>query len=293
MTIAIGPSLAADATTRAHCCATADLIARAASLAAPRRAIVLGCGRGGDIPIGPLLEKIRQVDFVDIDGKALGVTGAAARAARPGSLQPAFFVADLTGLIGPLRAAASAVTAKAEDEWPCLDDLGTLLTTATPIFWQPPHREHYSLVICSGVLMQLQASVRGPLEAGFLRRFPDGRRALATHPGWRTAIWSFARRIEEAWIDHLSTLAEPHGIVSLVDTVHVAWLQQDEYDAWTTEGAWIATRTARLADYLRAWELPIAEKRWPWLRPDAKGPGPATARLYGVQGLIYRTASHE
>lgn len=278
----------AEATTTTHVRASSELIARAVALAPKGRAAVLGCGRCGEIPVPLLLDSFTHADFVDSDGTALSDLCSRWPATNGHASRSAFFEADLTGLIEPLSATAERIAGTSGEASQCLDHLSRLLAQATPDFWRPAHGEGYSLVICSLVLTQLQATARGSVEAAFLRRFPESRRVLAGHPRWRSAIWSFARRLEEGWMDHLTSLARQGAVVYLADTVHVAWLSESVPESWTTAGAWIATRTSRLADYLRPWEPPLAEERWQWLRREPEGE--FAARLYGVQGVIYRTA---
>ncbi len=283
--------------TAAHIRASHELIARALALAPRARAVVLGCGACGELPLPSLAQGCQQVDFVDLDverlAKAKRRWAAQVRmstgrpSARRLGAAAAFVPADLTGLVAPLARRAEALAREAAGEDDCLRALARLLSGATPAFWRPPHGEPYGLVICSLLLTQLQGAVRGGVERAFLHRFPRQAARLAADSGWRDAAWAFARRLEDGWIEHLAALGTPGAVVYLADTVYVGWLDEEQ-GRLTTRGFWVATRTSRLADYLRPWEPPLAEEHWRWLR---LGPEDGFAgRLYGVQGLIYRTA---
>jgi hypothetical protein len=167
-----------------------------------------------------------------------------------------------------------------------LDSLGQLLASTPPNFWLPPQDKKFNLIICSGILTQLQMSVRASIEPLFLDRFPDHQAALSSHQQWKSLVWEFARQLEDAFIIYLESLAAPKAIIYLSDTVHACWLVALDSQAFVTEGAWIATRTSRLADYLHPHYKIVAERQWQWLREAEEGP--YWGRLYGVQSLIYR-----
>ena len=74
--------------------ALASVLARCAS----PRVLVLGCGRGTNLPLGPLLARSRHVDFVDFDRAALDAARAEITALGSGRATVAFHAADVTGL---------------------------------------------------------------------------------------------------------------------------------------------------------------------------------------------------
>jgi hypothetical protein len=111
---------------------------------------------------------------------------------------------------------------------------------------------------------------------------------LSTHKSWCESIWNFARKLEDNFIEHLSTIIKPHGIVYLSETVHVSWLTQLDKQSVFTQGSWITLRTSRLADYLRPSDEIINEKSWDWLREGREGN--FWGRLYGVQAVTYRVS---
>lgn len=273
-------------TDEAHIRASQALIMAAAELAGLGNAAVLGCGRCGEIPIRDLGRRFNRVDLVDLDAQALKDVAEHCRLWAEVSDTYTFYEADLTGLIAQIEPEAQEIVMKVLEPYSCLDELGRLLASTPAHFWSPPTGQRYHLIVCSGILTQLQATVRARLEAIFLNRFPDHSAALASQPEWRNRLWRFARQIEDGFITHLVSLATPEAIIYLADTVQVCWLLPHESGNFVTEGAWLATRTSRLADYLQPSAELITERRWPWLRRAEQGP--YWGRLYGVQAIIYR-----
>jgi hypothetical protein len=268
-----------------HCRSSFSMIEKAAELANSGRALVLGCGKCSEIPIHFMRKKCSQIDLVDIDVNAIRALKAECQLkVEPGD-SFGFHCADLTGLIPQIETRAQQLVEKTSDPSQCLCHLGHLLTLATPKFWTQPNGEKYKLIICSTILTQLQATVRNRVEDIFLKRFPQQHSELATHQVWKKNIWEFARKLEDAFINHLRSLAAPGAIIYLSATVHVGWLIQSDAQTLTTEGYWIATRTSRLADYLRNEEV-FAEQQWKWFRKEPEGP--YWGRLYGIQAIIFR-----
>ena len=264
------------------------MINEAATLADSGSAVVLGCGRGIEIPIRVLNEKFDRVDLVDIDGAALDFVRAQYEQWNDKKNVFQFHCADLTGMIARVERQADELVANAVDPLECLDQLGLLLESAAPEFWAPSESERYDLVICSMVLTQLQALVRESVEKIYLGRFAECAPALLTQKSWRESVWNFARSLEDGFIEHLRTLINPQGVIYLSETVHVSWLTQLDEQSVSTPGRWITLRTSRLADYLRPSDTILAEKRWDWLREEREGS--FWGRLYGVQAVIYRVS---
>jgi hypothetical protein len=272
-----------------HVQSSLRMITEAADLAGPGAAAVLGCGKGSEMPMRHLARKFEALDCVDLDGGALKLLESQCQQWADVRHRCRFYCADLTGLIPQIMPEAQAVVAASADPVTCLDQLGELLGSAKPDFWKGSPAEHYSLVICSAVLTQLQATVRSRVEHVFLERFPGHASMLSSHQPWKASIWKFARALEDAFILNMATWCAPTGIVYLSDTVHVCWLKQSGPESFTTEGAWIATRTSRLADYLDPWHEILAEQQWDWIKMESEEP--YAGRLYGVQALIYRAGS--
>lgn len=274
---------------RAHVARSQALIGAAADRAADPAgaAAVLGCGRATEIP----LERLRgfaRVDLVDLDGAALDHVRARSGGEAetgPGRSRFEYHRVDLTGLVEPLAARAAELVGAAAEAARAAEALAALLDGAEPRWWRPPGGGRYRLVVCSGVLTQLQAGVRAGVEAAWRERFGDPA-VLAASPVWRAAALALARRLEDGFVRHLDELAGPGGVVYLADTVHVSWLVAIDARTVGTSGAWLATRTDTLADHLAPGAAVIAEERWPWFRPGAEGP--YWGRLYGVQAVIYR-----
>ncbi len=280
-------SLEIDADT--HLLSSVGMIKEAAALAEPGNIAVLGCGRCTEIPVRLLNETFDQVDLIDIDEEALGIVNERCRQWNDKKNVCQFHCADLTGLIAVVERRANALIADAVNPIECLEQLGVLLESAEPDFWEPSHQQRYDLIICSTVLTQLQALVRESVEKIYLERFPEYAPALVKHKTWRESIWNFARNLEDAFIEYLGTLIKAEGIIYLSATVHVSWLTQLADQSVYTEGSWIATRTSRLADYLWSSDTIIKERHWDWLREEREGC--YWGRLYGIQAIIYRSYS--
>jgi hypothetical protein len=274
-----------EAVKNTHGLSTAALVAEAAHAAAPGRAAVLGCGTCTEIPIRLLNQKFARVDLIDTDARALDIVRSQCRRWADAENSYVFHRADLTGLIAQIRPRAQELIDRASEPARCLRSLGELLESTRPRFWTPSDETRYSLIVCATVLTQLPAGVREMVEALFLDRFP-GVSAAFSDADWQTRVWSFARNLEDGFIEHLDSLTAPGGIVFLSDTVHVSWLTAADERTLTSEGNWIATRTSSLADYLRPWHNVLTARQWDWFREE--GEGPYWGRLYGVQAVLYR-----
>lgn len=272
-----------------HVQSSMSMIMAAARLAERGCAALLGCGQGTEIPLRHLASKFDRLDCVDIDAHALGVLEARSSAWEDARSRCSFHHSDLTGLIPNIVAQACQKLAECSDPVTGLNQLCPLLDLAQPKFWRPASGETYSLVICSAVLTQLQASVRKGLEVVFLSKFPTQSALLLSHEPWRTSVWRFARAIEDAFIRHLALLSSRRGMVYLSDTVQMCSLRQAGPDLFATEGSWTATRTERLTDYVNSGDEILAHDQWDWLKLEPEGP--FLGRLYGVQAVIYRVES--
>ncbi len=269
-----------------HFLSSIGTIKEAVVLANSSSVAVLGCGRCTDIPIRLLNEKFDLVDLIDIDSDALNIVSAECKRWNDEKNSYQFHCADLTGLIATVERRASELVANAVNPIECLEELGVLLETTAPEFWEPPQKQRYDFLICSTVLTQLQALVRESAENIYLGRFPEYASALLKHKPWCESLWNFARNLEDDFIEHLDKLVKPQGIIYLSATVHVSWLTQFNEQSVVTEGSWIATRISRLADYLRPSNMIIKEQQWDWLREEREAS--YWGRLYGVQAIIYR-----
>ena len=270
----------------AHVFSSVTMMTEASALAGSGSAVVLGCGRCGEIPIRLLNQTFDVVDLVDIDGDALAVVDEQCNQWNDEKNVCQFHCADLTGMIARVERRASELVANAVDPIECLEQLGVLLESTAPEFWAPPRRQRYDFLVCSMVLTQLQALVRESVEKNYLKRFPEYAPAMLKHKSWCDSAWNFARNLEDGFIEHLGTLIKPQGIVYLSETVHVSWLTQLDEQSVSTEGSWITIRTSRLADYLRPSDTIIKEQHWDWLREEREGD--FWGRLYGVQAVVYR-----
>ncbi len=271
MTQSEAAALTAPPMDHAHVQSSLTAILEAATQAEPGGAAILGCGACTEIPIRLLAERFNPIDLVDLDDGALKTAEAHCWQWKETESTCVFHHADLTGLIPQVEPSARDIAARAATPSACLDGFAQLLASTAPNFWRPSDARTYSLMVCSAILTQLQATVRRQFENIFSNRFPSTISELSSYEPWRKSIWNFARRLEEAFVNHLESLAAPGAVVYLSDTVHVCWLLQSDPRTFTTEGAWIATRTSRLADYLRPWNRIITEHRWNWFRREQEG----------------------
>jgi hypothetical protein len=269
-----------------HFLASVCMIKDALALADPGSVAVLGCGRCAEIPVRLLNEKFDRVDLIDIDEAALDFVRAKSREWNDEKNGYHFYCADLSGLMTTVARQAVELVQNAVDPVACLEQLGVLLESTAPEFWEHPQRGGYDFVVCSGVLTQLQALLRESVEKIYLERFPHCASVLSELKSWSESVWNFARNLEDGFINHLGKLTKPSGIVYLSETVHVSWLTQVDEQSVSTAGSWIATRTSRLADYLSPSDTILDEQHWKWLRESREGD--FWGRLYGVQSLVYR-----
>lgn len=273
-----------------HVESSIEMINKAISLSNSRFAAVLGCGLCNDIPVQTLVSGFNHIDFVDFNIHSLKAIKREYRKWIETRNIFSFYNTDLTGLAVRIESKGHEIITQNTKPLPCLSELGQLLTSGDPDFWRPPTGIKYDLIICSAVLTQLEAGVRQKLTEAFLNKFPEHKSELSSYEPWRKATWDFARRLEDAFIDHLDLLLMQGGTIYLSDTVNVCWLLQPDPNTFASYGAWIATRTSRLADYLRPWHEILTEGKWNWVWRGQEGP--YKGRLYGVQAIIYKISSH-
>ena len=250
-----------------------EMILNAMSIAKEGKALVLGCGNCADLPLKELSQKFRFVDLIDMNKTNMSSVQAN---------QIIFYQADITGMIRRVRNKLLKSTSFLQKDTDFLDHATNCLASIKPSFWNGGHK--YSIVICPGLLTQLQANIRKEIERIFLIRFPKCASLLLEYPTWIKGIWQFARQIESSFIEHIQTLLTPSGIFYLSDTVHVSWLFPLETESCVMYGKWIATKTSRLADYLPGNYHIEKEARWNWARFEQEGP--YIGRLYDVQAVI-------
>lgn len=267
-----------------HIARSKTMIADAARLAGSGTAAILGCGRCGEIPLEELGQTFDAIDLIDLDRSAL--ESVATHCHMTNSTTWRLHEADLTGLIAHLEPRAREIAAASNDPRTCLDRFREMLDATPPDLWRPPHDQRYRLVVCSSILTQLQATTRKVLHGAFISQFPEHGSELSSYEPWRNALWTWARALEDAFLHHLDALCAGDGVIYLSDTVHVCWLTEVAPEQFATEGAWIATRTVRLRDYVDADHEVLREERWEWLRKEQEGR--YCGRLYGVQAITYR-----
>ena len=82
-----------------------------------------------------------------------------------------------------------------------------------------------------------------------MKYFPDYKNELSSNSDWIKTKYRFTRNLEQAFVDHLKTLAAKDAVLYFSDTVRVCFLKKISDDLFSTEGSWITTKTNRLADY--------------------------------------------
>jgi hypothetical protein len=279
-------SIPAQAITDTHAESSRAMITEAAALASAGRVAVLGCGPCRDIPLHALGRTFAHIDLVDLDAQALQFAESQYRSWSDATAACMFHHAELTGLLSRITRSAQTITADASDPVACLEQLGRLLTSTEPNFWAPEHGAKYDLVICSAVLTQLEIPSRRQVWNSYRHRFPCEQLSGSSLNSWNRHSWDFARQVESAFLDHLTSLVSPGGLVFLSATVHICWLTQADAETFESEGSWIGTRTSTLTDYLKAEDEILKTDRWTWIRRQPEGA--YWGRLYGVQAVLYR-----
>jgi hypothetical protein len=279
-------SIPADEIADTHVESSRAMITEAAALTRAGRAAILGCGACRDIPLLSLGRTFDHIDLVDLDAQALQSAESLYRSWSDTTASCEFHHAELTGLLSRITPAARAIAAQASDPKACIDQLGCLLTSTEPHFWMPRDGQKYDLVICSAILTQLEIPTRQQAWNSYLHRFPGERLTDASRNSWNKYSWDFARQLENAFLDHLTSLVSPSGLVFLSATVHVCWLSQSDPETFESDGSWIATRTSLLTDYLQPVDEILKTNRWTWIKRQREGA--FWGRLYGVQAVLYR-----
>ncbi len=268
-----------------HIAMSKRMIRKAYGLTDRGSVLVLGCGSCKEIPIEALIAA-SPLHLVDIDGEALrGVRDDLA--SKGMDLDGVTFTnEDITGLIAPLSREVEAALTTTSDAHDACRRLAHLLDHAEMAFWSPRHGTRYSLIVCSLVLTQLQAVALSRLEGIFLKHYPAGRSVLAAHKDWNHTKFRFARRLEEAFVDHLKLMAARNAILYVSSTIRVCYMKRMVSGLFSTQGSWIAAKTGCLADYFASGDETIREASWPWflLRQENGSDG----RLYDVQALTLR-----
>src|SRR3990170_1997316 len=144
--------------------------------------LILGCGRCAEIPVDSLGQRFSRLLFVDADVDAL--TAVAARYADHRARYE-YHQADLTGMIGWIRDEARRIALRDVTPELMIEQLADRVLSHAPELWSPPSGERFDLVVCSGVLTQLQAKVRAAADQAFGEKFPGQTRLLQSHRAWR------------------------------------------------------------------------------------------------------------
>ncbi len=131
----------------------------------------------------------------------------------------------------------------------------------------------------------MPALIRQEIESIFLRYFPQYLSNLTSDSKWREGVWQFARKLEEAFLNHLESLLAHNGKLYLSDQVKVCWLRVDESNQLLTQGAWQTLGKLSLADYLHP-EAKVIEQEQRKCFVN-KPQGDYWGRLSLVESLIY------
>lgn len=262
-----------------------SMILNTAKLAGRGAAAVLGCGSCTEIPLGEMLDIFDPVDLVELDRKALSAIQRKHDLSDDAQRRLRVHNRDLTGIMAHLEREKGTICSAFDTPSSLLEKLGNFLAAVEPCFWAPAGGGKIDLIVCSAVLTQLQATVRRKAEEMFVDRFPDAAALLRSNKTWKKKLWVFARKLETAFIAHLDSLVTSGGLIYLSDTVHVCWLQETGDGKLATPGAWIATKSAELSDYLAEHHAILLRDAWQWLRWGNEGD--YCGRLYGVQAIAY------
>ena len=243
----------------------------------------LGCGECNEINLMNLKNSL-HIDLVDIDKKVLKyLRGNISSSCNYKGIS--IFNEDITGSIANLSESAENYI-KTKNDHESLKSLQYLVDNININFWVPPGGYKYTLIICSLLITQLQANLISALENVFLKYFPDYKNELSSNSDWIKTKYRFTRNLEQAFVDHLKTLAAKDAVLYFSDTVRVCFLKKISDDLFSTEGSWITTKTNRLADYFDSSFTILKETSWNWYL--AKNDNNSDARLYDVQAVILR-----
>jgi len=269
-----------------HISISNSLILESCQLVESKNILILGCGQCSEIPLMKLNHS-SHLDLIDIDEEALQKLRDNLASTGGTNLRGvSFFKEDITDSIAFLSEEAEKSLKSSNDVNESLTTLTNLIDNVEMIFWTPNRGYKYTLIICSLIITQFQAILLSKLEKIFLEYFPTHKSNLNFNTDWIKAKFRFARRLEEAFVAHLKTLATKDAVIYFSDTVRVCFLKNISNGLFSTEGSWITTKTNRLADYFDSSFKILKETSWPWYLP--KIDNNSDGRLYDVQAVIVK-----
>jgi hypothetical protein len=265
-----------------HASQSRRLILSAAAQVAPGRAIVLGAGRCDEIPLAELAHQFGHLVLNDSEQPLLDE--ALARENLPPEVRKKIQldVRDLTGVTDSLLEKCAEQLAAAPDEPAAINSLIQVIEAAalSPAIGSP----QYDLVVASCVLSQLHVALVQQAVELFGRQFAGREEILRGDPRWSMAVYQFARRVEERFIDQLWAMLARGGRIYLSESVQMCFIEPTSDGQWQTDGTLRMLRTKDLRDYLDRRFVIEAADRWHWVFwPATEG---EKGRLYDVQALI-------
>ena len=258
-------------------------ILEAAEAVKPGRAIVLGAGGCGEIPLRALVERFDQVLLNDLDTSLIepAIVACQFNAKERAKLEispgrPDRFDGSCCGGSGRGRNAAS-------DEQDALNRMSDAVDATKPDAVEIDGK--FDLVVASCLLCQLHVVAMHRAQAEFLKRFPGKDALLGSTEKWTLAIERMARQMESQFVDRLVEWTAPGGRIYLSETVRVAFIERASDGAWTTEGTFRLLKSTTLADYLDNRFRIESERGWPWIFQPPQKPGDR-GRLFDVQAAV-------
>ncbi|HEX3726002.1 MAG TPA: hypothetical protein VHV08_07150 [Pirellulales bacterium] len=263
------------------------LITRAADLATPDRAALLGAGECDEIPLEEMVARFKQITLNDLETapleRALGQAhlDAAARATL------AICIADLTGVTDSLLTGIQKAIVEETTAAEAIEAMATVVEHPPEHEFPRPLRGPFDLVVASCVLSQLHFALVHRGAALFEQKFSGQIETLRASPRWAGAVYALARTMETNFMTDLAGITLPGGVVYLSESVQMCYLRAAPDGKWQSEGTYRMLRSTELADYLDQRFEVIARDRWDWVvsPPTIETP---TGRLYDVQAIVAR-----
>ncbi len=244
-------------------------------------AIVLGVGRGNELPLMELGARCERLLLCDMDAAAIQV---AARATQVQGRQLQTREVDLIGITADMVKQCHDAMISAGSPSVAIDELTKIFAEATP--QQPELGGPFDLVVASCLPTQLSVAAINQASAAFVARFPRDKAQLDAHAGWLAALDGFARRCERMLFDLLHALASHRGRIYLSESIQVCFVQLGPSGEWLTPGAYRMTRTLDLADEVDDRFAVEARGTWAWVAavPTVNERG----RVFVIQALVLR-----
>jgi hypothetical protein len=261
------------------------MILRAATLVPAGRALILGAGACDEIPLEQLAARFSRVTINDIAGEPMERALAALPAAARGKVE--VDVADLTGATAAALERIEAALVACGDAEAAIARMSEVVAgqAAGPL----PFAGHYDLIVASALLSQLHIGLTQRAAELFERRFAGQRETLRAAPAWTSAVYEYARRVEQRFVDELIPRLAGNGILYASESVQMCYVELTADGQWATAGTYRMLRSRDLQDYFDARFTTLDRGRWQWVVSPPARTGDV-GRLYDVQALVLRVA---